>query len=572
MPQEDRGAPGRRPHARRLHVGAALGIGAFAFVLRFLGFRGFSNDHFMHLAWSQQLLGGELPGRDFIDPGMPLTYSLSALAQLASPGLFGEVLLTTAALALTAALISVVVGRLTGSVVAGVAGALFCIALQPRLYSYPKILVPVVTLAVVSVYAARPSRRHAALLGAWTVIAGLFRYDLGLYAGAAISVALLAAHAREPRRLAGAAATYALAAAVVGGPYALFVHWGVGLLRHVEEAVQFARSDAHQLLTWSDLPRLASVNPAAWTRADAAVFLTYACYALVAASLVLLAVRRRHRPVAHTPVIAAGVVLVTCYAAFVLRHALVARVPDLASVLAVMGTWTLVEIARVVRAALPRLGTPRVAAQVAAAGIVALLAGPAVSAVLTLSSVDERIDDAALTKGLGKMAERLTTVWRSGTIWPWDRQWPSGEMPAVVRYLNACTGPSDHLLVTWPAAEYYFFTRRRFAAGHALLLPPRAFTERQHQQRMIERLERQFVPIVLINETASEEFDRSYPLLSAYLAEHYVPIWQYTIYDGSVITVARRSDLHASSTYGSEQWPCGLAVGGRLKEAALPRP
>jgi hypothetical protein len=41
-----------------------------------------------------------------------------------------------------------------------------------------------------------------------------------------------------------------------------------------------------------------------------------------------------------------------------------------------------------------------------------------------------------------------------------------------------------------------------------------------------------------------------------------VAIGRYTIYDGSVIAVTRRRDLHASSTYGPDQWPCGLEAGG----------
>ncbi len=570
-PAPEGGRTAARPWLRlpRLEVYAALGVGALAFVFRVLEFRGFPNDHFMHLAWSQQLLAGELPGRDFVDPGMPLTYSLSALAQAISPGPYGEVLLTTAALAVAVALICVVVGRLTGHVAAGVAAALLCIAMQPRLYSYPKILVPAVTLAVVSLYAARPSRQRAAMLGAWAVIAALFRYDLGLYAGAAMAAALMAVHVREPRRLAGAAGAFGLAVALVGAPYALFVQWADGLQRHLEDAVEFARSDQHQLIApWSDLPDLGGLSPAVWGRDDGAAFLYYVCYGVAAASFLLLAVRRRQLPAGRMPVIVAGAVLMTCYAAFMLRHSLAARVPDVASVLAVMGTWSVFEIGRITTAALSRSGTPRLLAQAAAAGVVVLLALPTVAAVSSVSSIENGISEAALTKGLSKMAARATTVRQNGTKWPWERDWPSGQMPAVVRYLDQCTGPSDRLLVTWPAPEYYYFTRRQFAAGHALLLPPRAFTGAGHQRRMIERLEQQFVPIVLINETVKDEFDRSYGLLSEYLDKRYVAIGRYTIYDGSVIAVTRRRDLSARSTYGPEKWPCGLEAGHPPPERA----
>ena len=193
--------------------------------------------------------------------------------------------------------------------------------------------------------------------------------------------------------------------------------------------------------------------------------------------------------------------------------------------------------------------------------IVGLLLFPTLTGVWQLSNIGERVRATAVTKGLAKMAERARAVKQNGTEWPWERDWPSGEMPSVVRYLDQCTATSDHLLVTWPAPEYHDFTRRQFAAGHALLLPPRAFTADRHQQRMVERLDQQFVPIVLINETTKEEFDRSYGLLSEYLSEHYVAIGRYTIYDGSVIAVTHRRDLNARSTYGPDDWPCGLEAG-----------
>jgi hypothetical protein len=548
---------------------AAILVGTLAFLLRFLGFRGFSNDHYMHLAWSRQLLAGELPGRDFVDPGMPLTYVVSALVQAISPDPFGEVLLTTAALGVAVALVCVIVSHLTGRVTIGVGAALFAIALQPRLYNYPKILVPMIVLGLVSLYAAQPSRLRVAILGAWTVVAALFRYDFGLYTCAAMTAALLAVHWRQPRRLAGAVGSYGLAVALFGVPYAAFVQWSIGLRLHLEEAVEFARSDQHQLLTlWSELPQLEALSPVAWTREDAAAFLCYASYGLVAVSLVLLAARRRHQPAGRTPVVVAGAVLLICYVAFVLRHSLVARIPDLASVLAVMGAWSLFELGRIATAGLSRLQPPRMVVRLAAGAIVAIPLAPVLAGVWSLSNVSEGIERAALMKGWAKMAERAAAVRQSGTVWPWERDWPSGEMPATVRYLDECTRPSDRLLLTWPAPEYYYFARRQFAAGHALLLPPRAFTGASHQARMIARLDSQFVPIVLINESRQDEFVKSYGLLAQYLSERYVASGHYTIYDGSVITVARRRDLHPTSTYGPEAWPCHLEAGEAVPDSA----
>src|SRR5215471_16172639 len=111
----------------RVHIFAtAAGVLAFAFRLTVL--HDLSNDHYMHLAWAQQLLFGELPGRDFVDLGI------------------------------AAAATFLVVAELTGSLAFAVAATLFEIVLEPRLYSYPKILVPAVALLLVQHYVRRPSR------------------------------------------------------------------------------------------------------------------------------------------------------------------------------------------------------------------------------------------------------------------------------------------------------------------------------------------------------------------------------------------------------------------------------
>ena len=59
-----RGRVGVRVVAIAVFVATAL--------IRYLALKGFSNDHYQHLAGAQQMLMGELPTRDFVDPGQPL--------------------------------------------------------------------------------------------------------------------------------------------------------------------------------------------------------------------------------------------------------------------------------------------------------------------------------------------------------------------------------------------------------------------------------------------------------------------------------------------------------------------
>src|SRR5512138_3004150 len=179
-------------------IAAAVGVLTFAF--RLITLRDLTNDHYMHLAWAQQLLFGQLPGRDFVDPGMPLMYTLSALVQQLWRGPFSEGVLTCILLGLAASATFLFVIELTGSIAFGVGATLFEIALQPRLYSYPKILVPAVALLLIQRYVRQPSRGWLVALAGWTAAAVLFRHDLGVYAAAGIASALLVAHGTDWRR------------------------------------------------------------------------------------------------------------------------------------------------------------------------------------------------------------------------------------------------------------------------------------------------------------------------------------------------------------------------------------
>lgn len=224
----------------------ALAIAFIAFGFRLINVRDLPNDHYMHLAWAQQLLFGELPGRDFVDPGMPLTYLLSAFVQVVSPGPFSEAVLCCVMIGIAAAATFVVSAELTGSRVAGVAAAVLEIALYPRLYSYPKILVPAVALLLIQQYVRRPGGLPLVLMAIWTAIALLLRHDLGVYAAAGFGTALLWIHWQRWGDLARAFVAYAAAVIVAAIPYLVFVQWSEGLLEHFHEAVEFARGEAHQ--------------------------------------------------------------------------------------------------------------------------------------------------------------------------------------------------------------------------------------------------------------------------------------------------------------------------------------
>jgi hypothetical protein len=192
-----------------------------------------------------------------------------------------------------------------------------------------------------------------------------------------------------------------------------------------------------------------------------------------------------------------------------------------------------------------------------------------VAGIWHLGSLTERLRDTRVADGFGTMARTIKGVEETGTQWPWQRFWPAGEMPDAVRYLNACTNRDDAVLLTWAAPEYYFFARRRFGAGHALFLPPDAFTTAHDQELMLARMRRQRVPIVLINETRRKEFADAYGEVDRYLQQEYMAAGHFQIREGSDVTVAVRRDAKPERTYGAERWPCGFDNRAASKTASI---
>ncbi len=566
-------APSRRALRR-----AAVAAGAIAFGFRLIDVRDLSNDHYMHLAWAQQVMFGEVPGRDFVDPGMPLMYTLSAAVQWLSPGPFSEAVLCCALLGIAATVTCVVVTDLTGSIVLGVIAALLETAFYPRLYSYPKILVPAVALLLIQQYVRHPSRRGLIILAIWTDIAVLLRHDLGVYAAAGTGVALVWIHWGAWKQAFRTLIEFAAAVVVVMIPYVAFVQWAEGLPQHFHEAIEFAKGEAHQRFL-SPPPFAFMSDPrgfSAWSKADSAVLLFYAAHVLAIAGLALL-IARRERGTERSPTIAAACTMLILYLVVVLRHPIDSRIQDLAALLAILSAWVIGDLAHRAASALARPSpgeggkrTVRARLLSVSALVFALAVAAASAASLwDLGDIGLRVQETRVADGVDVMRRTLVGIKETGTEWPWTRFWPAGEQPDAVRYLNSCTTPDEAVLLTWAAPEYYYFAKRRFGAGHALFLPPDAFTSLDDQRLMLARMRAERIPIVLINETRRKEFADAYGEVDRYLKQEYLSSGHFQIREGSEVTIAIRRDLKADRTYGAERWPCGFDNRAASKTASI---
>ena len=147
------------------------GLAAFlAFAFRWLNQTEFVNDHFDHVALALQLRLGDLPVRDFVDEGMPLMYVVSAAAwELWKSPFYSETIVIALGFAIAAGLSFHLAASVSGSL--GAAGfAVFAqVALNPRTYSYPKLLVQAIALTVAWWAVKRPTVSRLGALAAATL-------------------------------------------------------------------------------------------------------------------------------------------------------------------------------------------------------------------------------------------------------------------------------------------------------------------------------------------------------------------------------------------------------------------
>jgi hypothetical protein len=245
-------------------TGAVVFAAAFVFYLS--AATDLSDDHFMHVVWGRQILKGRLFVRDMAVLGMPLQSALSALSEwLIGYRLLSTALIFSTAFAVGAVLIFSIARRASNSIAIGLIAAVLQVIASPRTYSYPKVAVYALGIALVWRYIDNPSRRNAVLLGTAVGVAFYLRHDHGLYLGIITVAALILRHARESllgvRRLLVVSAVSFVAIV----PYLVWIqaHWGV--TSYVSDLRAFATREYQQnrfdqwprwpLSAWDDVVR-----------------------------------------------------------------------------------------------------------------------------------------------------------------------------------------------------------------------------------------------------------------------------------------------------------------------------
>jgi hypothetical protein len=455
---------------------AATLVASAAFVFGYLTTGAIDNDHFVMLARAFQVLYGNWPVRDFVDPGQPLAYLVSsAAAAVFGPTLLVNVVLSLLFLAATAAITYLLALRATGSAIAALVAAALAIVFYPRLYNTTKLIVPVVAIALAWRYGDRPDRTHLVALAAWTGVAFLMRHDYALYVGAANVVLLGIVHAGAPRVAARTLAVYAALSLLFVCPWLIYVQWQQGVGDYFASALRFAAAEQRRTAT-------------AWPRSPA----FYLCAAVPVAGIVLS--MRRGPRLGAAQIASASLLLLILDAAF-LRDVVAARVADVVAPMVVVAA-----------ALAGHLWSPRTVGRAALIALVAALPVAAIPAAARMRSVPT---PAALFRHVADITRRLDRA--SPEIQP------DPSLAPLVDYLSRCTAPGDRVLVGGFGPEIAVLAHRPFASGLAAWIPG-YYEDPRDVARALAQLDREQVSVAVMLD-GSRVFFSSWPALGEWLTK-----------------------------------------------------
>ena len=206
---------------------------------------GVRDDHFDRISRARQIVQyGELPFRDFFDPGFFLTLFSSAAVQATfGDNLLGEAVLNVGAFSGGFTLTFILLLRITRSLPLAVVITGLVVAVGPRFYDYDKVFFYPLGAFLCWRYCDRMSTSNLILLAVGTATAFWFRYDNGLYIACAGVVLLLSIHGTSAafvRRL----GAYVTVTVVVSLPCLLFLQVNGGVPEYARQIVNYAARES----------------------------------------------------------------------------------------------------------------------------------------------------------------------------------------------------------------------------------------------------------------------------------------------------------------------------------------
>lgn len=526
---------------------AACAAGVVTVLWRVLTFAGFNNDHYVHLAGAQQILRGEWPVRDFVDVATPLMYVVHAAGRAVfGPALGVELAIVAAGFAIGAACTVVAAARLSGSVAIALLMTAFEIAIYPRTFGYPKVLLYAVAALVIMAMVRRFTALTLVTTAVTIVVAFLFRHDHGVFIGIASVTAILVGCRHDGWRV-GVRRSLTLAGVslLLLLPWLLFVQAHEGVAAYVASAVSAARGEAVGNAL-RGLPRLRLDDLA--SERDALAWLFYLFHALPFVCMFVL-VRRRNEPErwpGEIAVVAALTAMAIPVNVTFIRGNVDGRVQDAIVPAALLGSWLLGRV---------RDGSAGRTPLVVAGVFVAITAW----AIVPVGSVRENLSRTDLLHGSEVMGMRIADLRaRLGRRLPERDHIPSrygGALMPFIEYVGRCTTQQDRLLVTDLFPEINVMAERAFAGGHSSYRPD-FYTSVADQEQTVARLEKQSVPFVISTRRVSRDLTTQMPILFGYIERRFELMAHVPVAETPGVDVLVERGRRAIRIDEATGWPC----------------
>ena len=566
---------------------AAVAVFVIVWLLRYadpgneLG--GLLDDHFFYSVPGWQMLYGDLPDRDFVDAGAPLTYAVAATLQvLLGQSIWSEFIFCVTALAAGAALTCVLAARASRSIVLGLLAAALETALIPRLYNYPKILVYTVAIAVIWWWASRPRVARTWIVALVAAVAFLLRHDHGVYVGVAFAAMLIGVRDVAWSERVRHGLLFAGATLLLLTPYFAYLQTNGGLMRHFVIAYRWSARDyerAPLVLPTLTLAPLSEEEPNDapssewWNHAPFPAlsehYYTWSIYwVMMLTPLVALLLLLTRAPSTGPPawpqerakiltVIVLGAILDIRF----LRGNLAGRFADASVPFVILSAWSLAAVLTIVRTGSVAIrSTPRTLPLVprGLAALIPVLVAAA-TGLLLLRPSRELLENSRMLEGIESVRGRIADVTdRLQHTWPLPADYADGRGGAVqlALYLQECTRPTDRVLVTAMMPQIVGLAHRAFAGGQ-IDLRAGFHDSIEEQQLTLERLRRQSVPVV-IGPPSDERRDyaESLPLIAEYFNREYVNLGDRELRGGLVFSLLVSRRARSVRTYEPLSFPC----------------
>ena len=205
----------------------------------------FTDDHFDRISRARQIARyGELPFRDFFDPGYFLTeFASAAVQRLAGDNLLGEMILTSAFIAAGAVTVLILARRVLPSGVSAAVITALTVLSFPRPYDFDKFFFYPLGILLCWRYIDRRNLGSLLSLAGAAVVAGMFRYDNGAFIAAGAVAAIATVHAAQPAMSMRRIRVFAGACIVCAFPYLAFLQATGDVADAAGQMIDYARRE-----------------------------------------------------------------------------------------------------------------------------------------------------------------------------------------------------------------------------------------------------------------------------------------------------------------------------------------